>query len=138
MSSERIFLDTAFIQALLNRNDSLHAAAIRVWPRIQAARETVITEAIIIEVCNALAGLQRETAVAFVRGCYANPKISVIEVSPGLLERALDFYAQHGDKDWGLTDCISFVVMRDEELFLAATSDRHFPQAGYTALLLEP
>jgi predicted nucleic acid-binding protein len=138
MSSERIFLDTAYIQALLNGNDSLHSAATRIWPRIQTARETIITEAIIVEVCNALAGLQRETAVEFVRGCYRSPRMTVIEVNSNLLQRAVDFYAQHRDKNWGLTDCISFVVMRDEELSLAATADRHFLQAGFSALLLEP
>jgi predicted nucleic acid-binding protein len=138
MSGERIFLDTAFIQALLNRNDSLHGVATRVWPRIQTARETVITDAVIIEVCNALARLRREAAVAFARGCYANPRMTIVEVNSDLLRRAIDFYEQHSDKPWGLTDCISFVVMRDEELVLAATADRHFLQAGFTALLLQP
>jgi uncharacterized protein len=135
MSSERIFLDTAFIQALLNRRDSLHDAATRIWPRVRTARETVITDAVIIEVCNALAAINREAAVAFVHGCYADPGITVIEVNPALLARAVAFYAQHKDKEWGLTDCISFLVMREEELVLAATADRHFAQAGFTALL---
>jgi hypothetical protein len=135
MSGERIFLDTAFIQALLNRKDSLHEIAKRVWPRIQNARETLITEAIIVEVCNALAAIDRAAAVAFVRGIYANPKMTVIEVNTDLLRRAVDLYAQYRDKSWGLTDCLSFLVMRDEELLLAATADQDFVQAGFTALL---
>lgn len=137
MSGERIFLDTAFIQALLNRSDSLHAAAKRVLPRIQNARETIITEAIIVEICNALAAIDRASAVAFVHGCYANPKMTVVNVTPDLLQRGLDFYARYRDKSWGLTDCFSFLVMRDEELTLAATADRDFVQAGFTALLLQ-
>ncbi len=36
---------------------------------------------------------------------------------------------------WALTDCISFVVMEERELTLAATGDRHFRQAGFTPLL---
>jgi hypothetical protein len=39
------------------------------------------------------------------------------------------------DKDWPLTDCISFVVMADEEITDALTGDRHFEQAGFVALL---
>ena len=33
------------------------------------------------------------------------------------------------------TDCLSFVVMRDEGISQALTGDRNFEQAGFTALL---
>jgi hypothetical protein len=35
-------------------------------------------------------------------------------------ERGLDLFAQRQDKNWSLTDCISFVVMQDEQLTEAA------------------
>jgi predicted nucleic acid-binding protein len=41
------------------------------------------------------------------------------------------------DKTWGFTDCISFVVMREEGLTDAVTADVHFVQAGFRALLRE-
>jgi hypothetical protein len=41
------------------------------------------------------------------------------------------------DKDWGLTDCISFVVMKDTKMTEALTTDHHFEQAGFKALLLD-
>jgi predicted nucleic acid-binding protein len=34
-----------------------------------------------------------------------------------------------------MTDCISFVVMQDEQLTEALTGDRHFEQAGFKPLL---
>jgi predicted nucleic acid-binding protein len=37
----------------------------------------------------------------------------------------------------GLTDCVSFVVMRDRGLTAALTADRHFQQADYRALLAD-
>jgi hypothetical protein len=40
------------------------------------------------------------------------------------------------DKAWSLTDCISFVVMREHEITDALTGDRHFTQAGFNALLV--
>jgi len=42
-----------------------------------------------------------------------------------------------GDKEWGLTDCISFIVMGDHGLTDASTTDEHFEQAGFRALLRE-
>jgi hypothetical protein len=46
-------------------------------------------------------------------------------------------YDARPDKDWSLTDCISFVVMGDERLTEALTGDRHFVQAGFVALLAQ-
>lgn len=55
--------------------------------------------------------------------------------SRALLEEGISLYAARPDKDWSVTDCISFVVMRDEGMTHALTGDRHFEQAGFKALL---
>ena len=47
----------------------------------------------------------------------------------------LSLYEKRLDKDWGLTDCISFVVIQREEIIEAFTSDKHFEQAGFVGLL---
>lgn len=57
-------------------------------------------------------------------------------VDTALLMRARVLYESHADKEWGLTDCISFGVMREHKLMDAATGDRHFQQAGFRPLML--
>jgi len=52
-----------------------------------------------------------------------------------LFERGVGLFRQRPDKEWSLTDCISFVVMRDASLTEALTGDHHFEQAGFSALL---
>ena len=42
---------------------------------------------------------------------------------------------QHADKKWTLTNCASFVIMRERKVTDALTGDRHFEQAGFAALL---
>lgn len=59
MTTERLFLDTAFIQALLNPRDDYHNQAKTMFPRIRTAREVWITEAIFAEVGNALSAFNR-------------------------------------------------------------------------------
>ena len=49
--------------------------------------------------------------------------------------QALKLYHQHRDKEWTLTDCTSFIVMRERGLTEALTGDHYFEQAGFTALL---
>jgi hypothetical protein len=59
----------------------------------------------------------------------------VVSASSELMRRGLALYLERGDKEWQLTDCISFVVMEDEGINDALTGDRHFEQAGFKALL---
>ena len=52
-----------------------------------------------------------------------------------MFDRGLDLYRERLDKNWSLTDCISFVIMRDESLTDALTADVNFVQAGFRALM---
>ncbi|MEO1347309.1 MAG: nucleic acid-binding protein [Cyanobacteria bacterium J06635_15] len=137
MSNARLFLDTAFIQALLNPKDTFHNPAKALLPHVRNASEVWITEAILIEVGNALSALNRAGAIQFIQQCYRTDNIRVISVGVELMTQALTLYQSRMDKAWGMTDCISFVVMQTNGLTDAATTDRHFIQAGFRALLLE-
>lgn len=137
MSSERLFLDTALIQALLNPRDDYHNQAKQLFPRIRAASEVWITEAIFAEVGNALSALNRSGAVQFIQQCYRTDNIKIVSVNTELLMQALALYQSRPDKTWSLTDCISFIVMQQHNLTDAVTGDRHFVQAGFRALMLD-
>jgi predicted nucleic acid-binding protein len=142
MSGDRVFLDTSYIQALLNRRDQHHQRARALVSLTDEASEIWVTEAVLIEVADALSGIDRQAAVAFLDSCYREEgipdgNIVIVTVDSTLLIRGLYLYASRPDKRWGLTDCISFVVMRDNGLIHALTADRHFVQAGFRALMLE-
>jgi predicted nucleic acid-binding protein len=61
----------------------------------------------------------------------------VVPASPALFAAALERIRARSDKDWGLTDCASFVAMEERGLSEALTPDDHFVQAGFRALLRE-
>lgn len=137
MNGDRLFLDTTFVQALLDRRDPLNGRARSFSPRLDPPSRLVVTEAVLVEVGNALSAYLRPAAVEFLDGCYAAENVRVVPVDTPLLSRALRLYESRPDKMWGLTDCISFVVMAEQGLTEALTADRHFVQAGFRALLLE-
>jgi predicted nucleic acid-binding protein len=58
-----------------------------------------------------------------------------VPASPELFQRGVELFRARPDKEWSLTDCISFVVMTEKGLSEALTGDRHFEQAGFHALL---
>jgi len=62
-------------------------------------------------------------------------KVEIIPASDELYRRALSMYRDRADKEWGLIDCMSFVVMNDQGLTDALTADSHFSQAGFRVLL---
>jgi predicted nucleic acid-binding protein len=64
-----------------------------------------------------------------------SPVWEVIPFSEEIFDRALALHSQYIDKEWTLTDCTSFVVMRDRGITEALTGDRHFEQVGFTAPL---
>jgi len=42
---------------------------------------------------------------------------------------------QYSDKNWSLVDATSFILMREQGIYEALTSDHHVEQAGFQRLL---
>ena len=130
-----IFIDTSYILALVNTSDEYHERASVVASTI--AGRFVITEAVLTEIGNTLSRLRwRSAAVSTIEDLQNDPDIEVVSVSSELFDRATRLYSSRMDKEWGLTDCISFVVMQDMGITDALTTDYHFRQAGFRALLI--
>lgn len=138
-SREPVFLDTAFLYARINTRDQWHAAAL-LWEQKIAAekRRLMTTEFILLETADGLADVAtRPITVQLIEALQMSSSTEIILAFSHLLQRGLELYRRRQDKNWGLTDCISFVVMNDYGLTEALTSDAHFQQAGFRALLLE-
>ena len=63
--------------------------------------------------------------------------MEIVPASADLFAAAFALYRARADQGWGLTDCSSFVVMRERGLTSALPADAHFRQAGFRALLLD-
>jgi uncharacterized protein len=130
------FIDTAFVQALLNPRDQYHPKAMELAARVGNAWRLWTTRIILIEIADGLSAIARTSAITYIRALGSQfHRVSIIEVDDELYNRGLDLYESRPDKDWGLTDCISFIVMRENGLTDALTSDQHFVQAGFRALM---
>jgi hypothetical protein len=134
MSEATAFLDTVHLLALINPRDAWHARAVEVSQG--TPNRLVTTEAVLVEVADALCqATHRSLAVQAIDDLRADPDVTCVSVDGSLFERGLDLYRTRPDKGWSLTDCISFVVMRERHIHDALTADTHFEQAGFRALL---
>ncbi len=66
---------------------------------------------------------------------FARVNSAVISLNQDLFNRAFALYQTHKDKTWGLVDCVSFIVMRENGITDALTNDKHFQQAGFNAVM---
>ncbi|MBI3319171.1 MAG: type II toxin-antitoxin system VapC family toxin [Candidatus Omnitrophica bacterium] len=138
MGTERLFVDTSFVQAWFNRRDQYHEPATRLAGRFLQARELWTSEAVLLEIATAFrAPGQRPIAVRIWDRFHSDPRCHLVSISGSLLQRAMELFRNRPDKAWSLTDCISFLLMSDHHLTDALACDHHFVQAGFRALLLE-
>lgn len=129
----RAFADTFYFLALLDSREERHPQA------AEASRDPelrlVTTEWVLAEFGDAYCQPQdRADFVSLYRSLVNHPRVTIIPADTRLFQRGVDLFEQRKDKDWSLTDCLSFVVMHDEALTQALTGDKHFEQAGFTAL----
>ena len=129
-----ILIDTGFLLALVRPRDALFARA-QAWAK--AARGPfLVTEYVLWETANALSlPADRAKFHALLARLRSDPAIELIGACSELWEAGIRLHAARADKEWSLTDCISFHIMQERGFAQALAYDHHFVQAGFEALL---
>jgi predicted nucleic acid-binding protein len=137
MSTAKVFLDTAYAIALSSPRDEHHQKAVELAEHLETnGTKLVTTRAVVLEIGNALAKQRyRAAAVALLQALEQDANIEIVPLAEDVYERGFKLFQQREDKEWGLTDCLSFVIMQEHGLNEALTTDEHFEQAGFRTLL---
>lgn len=97
------------------------------------------TELVLIEIADGLSSVKfRLEAIRILEMFEKSPFVEIVRLDSDLYKRGWDLYKSRSDKGWGLTDCVSFVSMKDRGIQDALTADDHFRQAGFNAMLFDP
>ena len=129
-----VFADTSYYLALLNPDDE-YAEAAREYTGAFGGHQ-VTTAWVLTEVANSLSDVRnRQLAIDLIADLRGDGRVDVLPPTLEFFDSGLSLYTKRHDKDWSLTDCISFVVMQERGLTEALTGDHHFEQAGFVALL---
>lgn len=126
----RIFVDTSSVLALINERDQYHDQAEALSYKFESSLLTT-TEAVLLEIGNALAKDFREEAIVIIKMLRSSERVEVVEIDEILFDKSLEVYEKYNDKTWSLVDCISFVVMRGNGITEVLTFDGDFIQAGF-------
>lgn len=131
-----VFADAWFYLALLDTGDQHHRQAAAWLGSFDGF--IVTTRWVLLEVANGLSAPPfRRHFSALLASLETDASVRIIGESDRLFQQGRVLYDQRPDKDWSLTDCISFVVMEREGLREALTGDRHFEQAGFVAVFAD-
>jgi uncharacterized protein len=129
-----VFADTVYFLALLNPADQRHPSA-RNLSR-NALGPLVTTEFVLMEVGDALSDPQNRGRFArLLELVRSQTDAEIVPASSELFRQGCDLHAHRPDKEWSLTDCTSFAVMKERAIQRALTSDHHFAQAGFEVLM---
>jgi len=132
-----VFADTLYFIATSRPRDQWAGPA-RMAEENLGEFKIVTTDAILVEFLGALAkgGVQvRGIAIRMVEAILNNANVKVVPQGRDLFLKGLEFYQNRQDKEYSLTDCISMVVMKDENISKVLTHDHHFEQEGFEILI---
>lgn len=118
----RVFVDTSAATAMLSR--------------MARDRWTFVTTNFVAAEAHALIlrRLGRRVATLFLTELDENPSTEIVRVSEDDEQRARAIIRQYADKDFSLTDALSFAVMERRRIPAAFTFDNDFAQFGLRVL----
>ena len=97
----------------------------------------MVTDAVLLEIGNSLSRSHKSRAIEIFEEFFVSEEVEIVRLDEMLFNKAFELYKSHADKSWGLVDCVSFVVMKENNITDALTCDKHYVQAGFRALMLD-
>jgi len=131
-----IFVDTSGFYALLVKEDTAHDKAAD-HVRNAAGKSRFLTTDYVLDETATLLKARRHVDVIkpFFAIVLNSMACRVTWMHPDLFSTAHAYFLKHSDQDYSFTDCVSFLVMREQRVKVALTKDAHFRQAGFEVLL---
>jgi predicted nucleic acid-binding protein len=127
-----VFLDTGYLIALEDADDANHPAAMEHREGFRRMPSFMTTSYVVDEVVTFFnVRGHHGKAVELGEMLLSSPSVAMIHVSEDLLGRGMALLQARPDKRYSLTDCVSFVVMRERGIAMAFAFDRHFEQEGF-------
>jgi predicted nucleic acid-binding protein len=132
-----VFLDTSGLIALTDTDDYWHSRAIEVWhDLLLRKRRLVTTSLVLIELADGLAKVHfRSVAIQLKEALTSSQNVELVQVDERLEAAGWYLFRERSDKDWGMTDCVSFSLMTTRKLTDVFGLDHHFEQAGFNLLI---
>jgi uncharacterized protein len=129
------FADTSYWLALELGDDQNHGAALEHWQNLVKTNFAIVTTSYVFDETVTYLNSRNHhgKAVEVGENLLLSPTIELVHIDENLFFEGWTMFQKYQDKRYSLTDCISFIVMKQKELDIALTFDKHFVQAGFNS-----
>lgn len=129
----RLFADSGAWQALYDRADELHGRAAGAVRGLVGKRTLFyVTDYVFDETVTLIRGRAGHRAATLCgEWLLRSAQVRFVRVTPDIWDESWDLFQRYDDKEFSLTDCSSFVVMRREKLRQVFGFDHNFEQMGF-------
>lgn len=136
---ENFFGDTGYFIALVNTKDRYHLQAKEWANRITEQKINChLSIPVVFEIADGFSRIgRRELGIDLLEKISKSINFIVHSFSDTTYNNAKKLYNTRKDKEWSLTDCYSFELMKELSISRALSADQHFEQFGYEILLKE-
>lgn len=131
-----LFIDTGAFIAKYIENDQFHLQAIKTWKNLEHKKEKICTSNFILDETFTLLGRQANYpfAAKIARVIYASEVIEIIRPSLDTELNALLLFEKYADQKVSFTDCISFQLMKENNIKNVFSFDKHFMLTGFNLI----
>ena len=135
----KIFVDTAGWGNLVDTLQEFHAETKTIYLSAkQNGSRLVTTNYVIAELIALLSSplrIPRMKSIKFIESIKSSALVDIVHIDEDLDAKSWELLKNRADKNWSLVDCSSFIVMQENKIVEALTTDHHFQQAGFVRLL---
>ena len=135
----RIYVDTSGWGNLVDTLQEFHAETKTIYLNAkQNGSRLVTTNYVIAELVALLSSplrIPRNKSIKFIESIKSSALVDIVHIEEDLDAKSWELLKNRADKNWSLVDCSSFVVMQENKILEALTTDHHFEQAGFVRLL---
>ena len=124
------FSDASFFFAIVDASDRWHHECLSALNEMEKGGWQLVTTLLVVAETHVLLLRRLGYHVALLWLKSVLPRLTIVPIEPEDLNRALEILERYSDKDFSLTDAISFAVMERLGISVALSVDRHFVEYG--------
>lgn len=131
-----MLLDTSGLLCLYHQSEPFHQQAIHAYKTSQMwlTHSYVLAEFVALTTTTARR-FPRTLVLEYLDALIDHPDIELIWIDEQLHRAAFALLLARRDKEYSLCDAVSFVLMRQRNLYRALTTDKHFDKKGLSGCL---
>ncbi|WP_416670488.1 type II toxin-antitoxin system VapC family toxin [Egbenema bharatensis] len=135
----KLFVDTSGWASFFDSKEPTHRQAVQILTTAYQKQHTIVTSnyilAELVSLLHSPLRIPRPKIFTIIDTIKATLYLDILHIDPATDTEAWNLCKSRPDKVWSLVDCSSFILMQQQNIQVALTTDHHFEQAGFVRLL---